>query len=529
MLSWFVIVPVLSAVFIYIFPFEKTGKVIAVFMQLILLLCAFYIFILCREAPVVVKIGNYGGFLGIALKADDLSSVFVMLTAFIFLCAFIYTLNENYSRLFGLLLFAWEGLLIGIFLSCDLFNIFVLAEIATVVVSILIMFIRDKRSMYDGLLYLMVNTVAIQFYLFGVGYIYKLTGVLDFDAAAQAIKELDKSSLILPYALIITSVSLKCALMPLFSWLPRAHGTHGAPSSVSAILSGLHIKSGIYLFIRFQSLFNEIAVPEFFLVTGIITGIAGFIFALSQSDIKLILAYHTISQIGMIMIGLNIPDVNTYTGGVYHIINHAFFKSSLFLCAGIIIKVYGTRDINKISGVFKRMPLVGTAAIMSILGITGAPLFNGSISKYFIMSGTNWIVTGFMIFINLGTIISFIKFSSMLFGQNESGQCKVKIDIWHQFAVLVLGGMCLAGGIFGRQIIEYLFNVNVNVDAAGYLQKVIIFSVSVIIGYLIYAHYLIKSALFKQIRGIELGFRKICISIGLFFALMLIVVRFNML
>jgi len=530
MLSWFVIVPVLTAVFIYIFPFEKAGKIIAIIVQIVLTICAFYVFILCKEADIVTRIGNYRGVLGILLKADMLSSIFVLFTTFIFLCAFLYTINENYSRLFGLLLFIWEGLLIGIFLTCDLFNIFVLAEVATVVVSILIMFIRDKRSMYDGMVYLMINTVAVQFYLFGIGYIYKLTGVLDMDAAAQAISELDKKSLILPYALIITSVSLKCALMPLFSWLPKAHGSAGAPAAVSAILSGLHIKSGIYLFIRVQAVFQEIAVHDFFLVIGIITGIAGFLFALSQSDIKLILAYHTISQIGMIMIGLNVHDVYTYTGGIYHIINHAFFKSALFLSAGIIAKIYGTRDIYKIRGVLRRLPLAGAATIMAVFGITGMPFFNGSISKYFIMSGTNWIITGSMMFINLGTIVSFIKFSSMLFGRYEpphgqESQCNEKPDVLQQSSILILGGLCLAGGIFGEQLIEFLFNISISVDAAGYFQKVIFFVISVIAGFFLYKYYINNSKLFKRIRGIELSFRATCVSMGLFFALMLIVVR----
>jgi multicomponent Na+:H+ antiporter subunit D len=530
MLSWFVIVPVLTAIIFYIFPFEKIGKIIAIIIQILLFCCSFYVFMLCKEADVITVIGNYKSVLGITLKADTLSSVFIMLVAFIFLCVFIYNFSDNSIRRLGLLLFIWEGLLIGIFLTRDLFNVFVLVEVATVVVSILIMFIRDKRSMYDGIVYLIVNTVAIQFYLFGVGYIYKLTGVLDMDSVAQAIKEIDKKSLILPYALIITSVSLKCALMPLFSWLPKAHGTPGAPSVVSAILSGLHIKSGIYLFIRFHSIFQDIAVHDFFLITGIITGIAGFLMALSQSDIKLILAYHTISQIGMIMIGLNIPDVYTYTGAVYHIINHAFFKSALFLSAGIISNIYGTRDVYKIRGVLKRFPLVGAATIMAVFGITGVPLFNGSISKYFIMSGTNLVLTGIMMFINLGTIISFIKYSSILFGRYkpENGQdlqCDVKISGCQQFAVLLLGSFCLIGGIFGEQFIKFLFNISVSVDAAGYFQKIIFFAVSVIISLLIYKFFVKNSAFFKRIRGIELGFRGICISLGLFFALILVVVR----
>jgi len=525
MLVWFVIAPVLTAVFLYVFSSAKTGRLIALAAQTALVGCAAYLFALCKEGEIVTRIGDYEGYLGIFLKADSLSSVFVLLTAFIFLIAALYSFHENNSGLFWFLLFIWEGLLIGVFLTRDLFNIFVLVEVATVTVAVLIMYNRDNRSMYDGMIYLMANTVAIQFYLFGVGYIYKLTGVLDMDAAARAAGTLDSASLILPYALIMTSVSLKCAFMPLFSWLPKAHGTPGAPSSVSAVLSGLHIKSGVYLFIRFQELFQETAVPEFFLIVGIVTGIAGFVMALSQTDIKLILAYHTISQIGLIMIGLNVADDYTFTGGLYHIINHALFKSALFLSAGMIIHAYGTRNIYDIRGVFRRKPLIGAATVMAVFGITGAPLFNGSVSKYFIMYGTNRFVSGAMMIINLGTIISFIKYSTILFGRPQSEPEAVKIDGCQQAAVLILGVLCFVGGISGEQFIEFMFNVKVSVDASGYLEKTGMFAASAIAGFFIFKYYVKKSALLKRIHEIDLSFRGICVSMGAFFALILIVTK----
>jgi multicomponent Na+:H+ antiporter subunit D len=528
MLAWVVIVPILISVFLYALPFEKAGKIIAVIVQTVLTGCTFFIFLLCKEGDIVTKIGNYPGVLGITLKADTLSSVFIILTSFVFLITALYSFHEDLGKFFWFLLFIWEGLLLGVFMSCDLFNIFVLLEVITVAASIMIMFNHDNRSMYDGIVYLMANIVAVQFYLFGIGYIYKLTGVLDRDAAAEAVRTLGRPSLALPYALIMTSVSLKCALMPLFSWLPKAHGTPGVPPAVSAILSGLHIKSGVYLFMRFQAVFQEITPHDFFLAAGIITGIAGFILAIAQTDIKLILAYHTISQIGMIMIGLNASGIHPYAGGVYHIINHAVFKSGLFLSAGIIIRAYGTRDIRQIRGVLRRIPAVGTATIMAVLGITGAPFFNGSVSKYFIMSGAHWAVSAAVMFINLGTIVSFIKYSAMLFGRHEGsqsaqgGRVAVKVDACRQAAVLILGFFCLAGGVFGQQLIKFLFNINVSVDAAGYLQKTVFFAFSAAAGYFIFKYYIRTSKLFKRIRGIELGFRGICVLIGMFFALILV-------
>jgi multicomponent Na+:H+ antiporter subunit D len=344
------------------------------------------------------------------------------------------------------------------------------------------------------------------------------------EAAAKALSEIDKNALILPYALIMTAISLKCALLPLYNWLPKAHGTPSAPSAVSALLSGVHIKGGVYLFIRTQSLFAEIDVSMFFLVIGIVTGIAGFVRAITQSDIKLILAYHTISQVGMIMASLNIGDSYAYTGGLYHAFNHAIFKSALFLSAGIIIKVYGTRCIYDIRGVFRRLPLVGVATLMAVLGITGAPLFNGSISKYFIMSGTNWLVSALLIFINLGTIISFIKYSRILLGHYEADDKAVKVKMGEQVAILILGALCFIGGIFGEEFIGFLFNVQVSVDSAGYFEKTLLYMASVVAGYLVYKYYVLRSSLLKRLREVDIGFRGMCMLMGGFFAAVMIAV-----
>ena len=523
MLTYFVIIPVLLGIFLYLFAGANVGRIIAIVIQMALVAFSYYLFVLSKSGDVITLVGGYYGVMGVTLKADTFSSVFILLTTFMFLIASIYSFNQDNSKFFWLLIFLWQSSLIGIFLTRDLFNIFVLIEVVTLVVAILIMFDRSNRSMYDGIIYLMVNVVAIKFYLLGVGYVYMLTGVLDMGLAAQILHENHPvSAQILPYALIMTTVALKCALMPLFSWLPKAHGTPGAPPAVSALLSGVHIKSGLYLFIRFQEVFFAVSATEFFMILGIITGIAGFILAMSQSDIKLILAYHTVSQVGLIMVGLNMPDYVSQTGAMYHIFNHAFFKGGLFLSAGLIIKTYGTRNVYKIRGVMRRYPILGVATVMAILGITGAPLFNGMISKYFIKYGADWLMNGVLIFMSLGTIVSFVKYSTMLFGKAD-GEV-IKIDLHKQIAVLSLGVICFIGGVFSGQFVYFLFGVHTQVDLLGYLEKVGIFAASLVAGILIYKYYISRSKLMKRVKAIDLGFRSICVSIAGVFAIILLAV-----
>jgi multicomponent Na+:H+ antiporter subunit D len=174
------------------------------------------------------------------------------------------------------------------------------------------------------------------------------------------------------------------------------------------------------------------------------------------------------------------------------------------------------------------MPVVGAATIMAVFGITGTPFFNGSISKYFIMDGASRFVTWSIVIINLGTVMSFIKYLSMMPGKpgkDPAGVSPMKIDKCKQAAVFILGTACLAGGIFGRQLIAFLFNETVSVDAVGYSEKTIIFILSGIVGFFVYVLYIKRSRFLNWLRNVEFSFRFICGAMGAFFAGILILIK----
>jgi len=414
-----------------------------------------------------------------------------------------------------------QGLISGIFLLDDLFSIFVLVEVATIIVSLLIMYKRDSRSMYDGLIYLLVNVFSMTFFLLGIVVLYKIVGTFSIRLITEITPKLpDKRALYFPYALIITSVSLKAALMPLFSWLPKAHGTPSAPSVVSAVLSGLYVKGGIYLYIRITNAISVVDTSTFFLVCGIITAIVGFTLALSQTDIKLILSYHTVSQLGLIMLALNLSDEGAIFGGIYHMLSHALFKSALFLCAGIIIEQYETRNIYKIKGVFKTMPVVSIACICAVLGITGAPLFNGAISKYMIAHSTNsFLMEWLLIFINFGTLLSFVKFSSIFRGEKKKKIKKVAKN--RQVVLLVLGILCLIGGILGTQAIQLLYGIDVHIKFSEYLVKSFVYLITLSVAITLFRLGITHNKFFKRLRTFDASFNTIALSLPLFFTVIL--------
>jgi len=529
MLTYFVLAPVVIAVFLYLFSSNKASRIIAIVLQAIFTGFSIYLLLRTRHGDVITYVGYYQSLVGIVLRADMIAAAFVLLTSFLFLVVAIYSLHEENSKLFWLLMFIWEGLLIGIFLSRDFFNVFVLAEVATVVVAILIMYDKGKRSMFDGLIFLMANTVAIQFYLFGLGYVYMLTGVLDMQAAAAIIATMDRDVLILPYALMMTALAFKAAIIPLYSWMPKVQGIPRAPAAVAALLSGLHVKAALFLFIRFQEIFGPVASNDLFLIVGLITAVVGVVMAVSQTDMRLLLAYSSTAQVGLIVAGLSIGDAYSHAGSLYHMINHALFKVALFLIAGVLEAMYGTRDMRRINGIFRKDKFIGAAIVLAILGITGAPLFNGNVSKYLLMSGADRIVSTVMILINLGTILVSIRFAAMLFGKPDGSFVGKKTDKSSDVAVYILGALCFVGGIFGEQAIDFLFGVQFQISLSGFFEKLLILVGSWVVGLIVYKYALIgnkNSRFFGRIRAVNLNFRGICCSIGVFFVILLAAVGF---
>lgn len=515
MLSIFVLAPIVIGVIAIILNHKAIKPLIFIF-QLIYTVFAGYIFLLVKNSgPIIYNFGGYEDNLALSFYADTLSIFMVLMTAFFFAIFLLYMLNEDYAEpKFYFLFLVLQGMMMGLFLSSDLFNIFVFLEVSTVVVSILITYNKDKQAIYDGMIYFFVNVIGSSFLLFGIGFLYRTFGLLDIRAITEAMYHLKSPrAIIVPLSLMLVTLSLKTAATPLFSWLPKAHGTPSAPPVVSAILSGLYIKSGVYLFIRFKTMFAPvISFDIFFFWIGFITALIGFIMALGQKDIKLILAYHTISQVGLIMMGLNMGSEIAFWGSVYHMFSHAVFKSTLFLTAGLIYKEYGTRNVYKIRGLFKRMPWVAVATALAILGITGAPFFNGSISKYMIAHGTTelW-VTILLNIINLGTVMSFVKYATMLFGYPPK-KGRTKTDKYAVFASLLMGITALLTGIFGENLSQFLLNYEVHVDIAEYIQKGVVYVIMIVAGIFIYHKFIKQGELLTKIGRLELTFNGIITS-----------------
>lgn len=526
MLYLLVIGPILAGILNILFS-KKDTRLFIVGVQVAQFLYALRIFIQVRTDGTIFNfMSDVPDGLAITLMADIISSVFVLLTTTIFLMMILFAFHKEYfNTQFAFLFLVLQGLIISLFLTTDLFNIFVMLEVSTVVVAILIMFNKEKQAIYDGMIYFFVNVIGTAFLLLGIGMLYRTTGLLDMRAISVAITEVENpQALMLPFALMMTTLSLKTAVVPLFSWLPKAHGTPSAPPVVSAILSGLFIKTGVYMFIRFSAMFEPvIQVQEVFFVIGFITSIFGFIMAMGQNDIKMILAYSTVSQIGLIMIGINMGSEIAYWGALFHVVSHALFKSTLFLAAGQVYHQYGTRDIRQIRGVLRSMPLSGMAIAFGILGVTGAPLFNGSISKYMISYGSyRPIVQLGLNLINLGTITYFLKFGTILFGKDNRAEEEKppKEDRLSELLVFIMGGLILISGLLGPLSMDLLFGYEIEVFSTEYFEKGIVYALMIVAAAGIYNGVVKKSGLLDRISHVELTFNGVITAMTGFFLFM---------
>ncbi len=520
-----VLLPVLTGAAAYVLPRRAyqgvmlTGSIAAAAFAL-------QLFISVRWGSDAVQyVAGWPEVIAIQLTADTYSAPLVLLTALFFSCTFLFSTMAGYmDKTFMFLFLMLESALFAIFLSGDLFNIYVAMELAMITIAILIMYKQEKQAVYDAMLYIMMNFIAMAFFMLGIAYIYRLTGVLDLQVISRRLAELeDPRAAVVPYAMIMTAVAVKSALLPLFSWLPRAHGAPSAPGIISAVLSGVQVKAGVYLLVRLHQVFAPVADTRlFFLILGFLTAAAGFLLAIAQKDIKLILAYHTISQVGLIVMGLNLGTEEAFWGGMYHMINHALFKGLLFLSAGVIIEDYGTRSYAEIRGVFTRMPVIGIATIAGVLGITGAPFFNGSISKYFIQLGAQGSLGELGLYlINFGTILSFVKYSTILFGTPET-EPKPSRDPFVAGISLVFGAAILAGGIFGSQAVALIYGPSYSAAGALSGEKILIFAATLALGIAVYRFGVQRIGDFlAAVRGFKFSFNQITVFISLFFVLLL--------
>ncbi|HSP46625.1 MAG TPA: proton-conducting transporter membrane subunit, partial [Clostridiaceae bacterium] len=343
--------------------------------------------------------------LGLSFKVDMLGFIMVLTSSVLWVLVSIYAHDymrpEKHKNRFYLWMSVTYGGVLGTLMAGDLLTMFLFFEIMTFASYFLVAHNQSKESLKAGDSYIYMGVVGGLCILLGMTLVYVYTGTVAFVPMAGVISGLGWIKYLIA-AMFIIGFGIKAGMLPLHIWLPRAHPV--APTPASALLSGLMIKIGAFGILRVMTSFFMPAVGTFkdykdplwymeknlgaaIIWIGILTMAVGVFMALQQSHMKKMLAYHSISQMGYIIMGIGVAaylgpkGAMGFAGAVYHMVNHALFKALLFMVAGVIYLKTHEMDMYKLGGLWKKFPFTAAVCLIAILGITGMPLFNGFASK----------------------------------------------------------------------------------------------------------------------------------------------------
>jgi multicomponent Na+:H+ antiporter subunit D len=450
-----VVVPLAGAFLIMILGRFITGipRYMALATLLIVVFISFRLLIEGGTSSSVYILGGWepvdGVPIGLYLIHDGFSALVLCIISLIGLLSVIYSVSymarytsENYFYALFCLMIAGMN---GVVLSGDIFNIFVFLEISAISSYALVAFGVEKNELEATLKYQVLGAVASFMILFAIGFIYWSAKTLNIADIRSAFSEGHESShYLLIQILLLSGFGLKAAIIPFHAWLPDAHSS--APSPISAMLSGVLIKAvGIYVIIRLFFNMFEITEEMAILITtlGALSMAVGVFLAIGQWDIKRLLAYHSISQMGYVIMSVGIGMILTargirsevaalaITGGIFHMLNHAAFKGLLFLNAGAIEYSSGTRDLREMGGLARTMPVTSATSFAASLSISGIPPFNGFFSKLIIIvaavMGRFYLLAALAAIVSIITLASFMKFQRYAFYNMEPGKIKKEI------------------------------------------------------------------------------------------------------
>ncbi len=525
-----IFLPIILSVGIYAFNNKKTNYLVFVCQFIMTILCAIISYRVISYENMSYVLGGFPKIIGIELYVDYSSVLFMAMSIIIWWVVFIYSWNQrsNDSKFMFFMLFL-EGSLMALVQCYDFFTLFVLIELITILSAILIIYKKDGMSVKAGLYYLLFNGFGMMIYLIGLAFLYYQIGTLNISLAKVYLQNYTISSGVdyvsIAFACFFVAMCVKAALFPVYEWLPRAHTA--APAYISALLSGLLVKTGIFGLIRILDVFSNMHIMPTIFYLGFFTAIAGILFAISQKDIKGILAFHTISQIGLIMMSLAMDNNIGRFGAYLHLFNHFLFKSLLFLCAGLLINRYGTRKINEIKGALKTYPLLSIMMIIGILSISGAPFFIGHVSKAYMKASIENTYQYYMFqLINFGTILSFVKFSMIFKGRK---QIKYKQAKGPMVATGILASIILIAYVgevyYLNNIVKYWLGYSLKLDLTKLLIDYIQYGLMIGFAYVIYIKY-IKSGhkVLYKLRHFQMRFQDAVISVIAFLLFVMYVI-----
>ena len=351
-----------------------------------------------HHGPISYHMGGWAPPWGIEYAVDSANAFILLLVSSIATVVLLYCpssvskeIRAGREHMFYCMFILCLTGLLGIAITGDAFNVFVFLEISSLSSYALIAMGSQRKALTASFQYLIMGTIGATFFLIGVGLLYMITGTLNLADLQTRIPQIqDSRPLLAAFAFITVGLALKAALFPLHLWLPNAYAY--APSGVSAFMAATATKVSLYVLLRFtftlfgaEFAFGELPLHWVLLVPAVIAMFAGSFSAIFQHDIKRMLAYSSVAQIGYITLAIALASQAGVQAAMLHMFNHGLMKAALFCALGCIFYRIGSTRIEDMAGLGRQMPWTFAAIVAGGLSLLGAPLTAGFISKWFLV------------------------------------------------------------------------------------------------------------------------------------------------
>jgi len=437
------------------------------------------------RAPIVISISGWTAPLAINFVVGPLGLGLVILISLVGFLVTLYGVDyiheepkEKYHMLVLTLLTGATGMV----LTGDIFNLFVFFEILSLSSYALTGYNRDRGGTEAAIKYLIQGSIGSAFILIGIALLYGITGTLNMADIAAHITGADPTLLFMAMSLLIVGFGVEAALFPLNAWLPDAHSS--APSSVSALLSGIAIETGAYAVARIvYTVFDSHGIMLILAILGVITLLLGEMSAFRQKDdIKRLLAYSSIGQMGLIMLAFGIASDAGVFAALFQLVSHTLAKALLFLASGYIIYRVGSKKLSALAGLGRKMPFTGAMIAIAVLSLVGVPPFAGFMSKFSIVRAAlaqhSATYTGLIVLVLVATVIEmgyFMKLLQIMFFTEAETEGAVKeLPLSALIPITILAALIIAIGIYPHMITGLLQQAaNGLVERSAYIQSVL--------------------------------------------------------
>ncbi|NOX96062.1 MAG: monovalent cation/H+ antiporter subunit D family protein [Alphaproteobacteria bacterium] len=449
--------------------------------------CAWLLSTVSQSGTISYHLGDWAPPMGIEYRLDLANTLVLFLVSGLAAVVFPFAYRSVQSEIderqtptfYGALLICMVGLL-GVTITGDAFNVFVFLEISSLSTYALIAMgaKRDRRALTAAFNYLVMGTIGATFFVIGIGLLYQATGTLNMADLHDRLIGQDNRMVQAGFAFILVGIGLKLAMFPMHLWLPNAY--HYAPSAVTAFIAATATKVAVYVLIRFFfSVFNfdfafiGAAFTYVLLPLGLIGMFVASLVAVFQEDVKRMLAYSSVAQIGYMLLGLSFATVEGLTATLVHMFNHALMKGALFMAVACVVFRVGSHSISAFAGLSKRMPYTTWAFLISGLSLVGVPLTVGFVSKWYLLqaafSAGHW-YAGFLIvassliaLLYIGRVAEVMLLrepasDGPLAGANKDAPLSMLIPMWVLVGANIYFGMNteLTGGLAKRAAVALM-------------------------------------------------------------------------